>query len=419
MNEFAIVIFSILAALVILQALPILAFVASFRSLSPATIQDKSLPKAAVVLSLRGADPFLADCVRALLNQNYPQYYVQIVVDSQEDPAWEIVNEVIQRSSATHVKVSLLMVRHETCSLKGSALVQAISELDNSYEAVALVDADVVVHPDWLRELVAPLADEQIGSTTGNRWYMPQTSQWGSLVRYIWNSPAVVFMYIHQCPWGGSMALKLSVLRQARLLETWTQGVSVDAPIRKALQEMGLKVKFVPTVMMSNREGCDFSRCLRFITRQLLVIRLYSPKWMLIVMQVSITTLAFGLAIALLLIALVSGNFSATAWLAGGLASYVLAMAMLLVLLEQSVEKVVQARGEPTTRFSILLMVKILLALPLTQLVYAVTMVSAILARSIEWRGITYQIKGPWNIQLIEYRPYRLSIHQAITNASL
>jgi hypothetical protein len=215
------------------------------------------------------------------------------------------------------------------------------------------------------------------------------------------------------------MAMRLSVLRRSRLLEIWKQSVSVDVPIHKALQAMGLKVKFVPTVMMLNREECNLARCLCFITRQLLVTRLYNPQWLLIVAQVFTSTSAIVLTIALLLIALSSGNIGTAIGIAGGFACYILAMALQLVLVEQAVRRVVRARGESTTRFSALMMAKILVAIPLTQLVYAVTVVSAILMRKVEWRGIMYQIKGPWNIRLIEYRPYQLSSQSVGSNVSV
>ncbi|WP_337885500.1 glycosyltransferase family 2 protein [Fischerella thermalis] len=419
MNVLAIALFGVLTAFVVLQTFYVLAFVSSMNLPSSKTIQDELLPKAVVILSLRGADPFLADCVRALLYQNYPQYYLHIVVDSQEDPAWNIVQETILRVGARHVQVSPLIARQNTCSLKGSALVQAIKALDDSYQVVAFIDADVIAHPTWLRELVVPLMDERIGATTGNRWYITQTGQWGSLVRYLWNTVAVVFMCIQQAPWGGSIAMRLSVLRRSGLLEKWTQSISVDTPMLGALQAMGLNVKFVPTVLMPNREECNLARCLRFMTRQLLSTRLYNPQWLLIVAQVFTSTLAVVLTIVLLLIALSRGNIGTALGIVGGFASYILALAVQLVLVQQVVRRVFRARGESTTPFSALMMAKILVAIPLTQLIYAVTVVSAILTQKVEWRGITYQIKGPWNIRLIEYRPYQLSRQPIDTNFSL
>ncbi|MDM9385340.1 glycosyltransferase family 2 protein [Chlorogloeopsis sp. ULAP01] len=419
MNELAIAIFGVLAVLVILQTRYALAFVSSLSLPNSKAIQDKLLPKAAVILSLRGADPFLADCVRALLYQNYPQYDLHIVIDSQEDPAWNIVNETIQQAKVTHVQVSPLIARYNTCSLKCSALVQAICALDNSYEAAAFIDADVIAHTNWLRELVAPLVDKRIGATTGNRWYMPHTKQWGSLVRYAYNSASVVSMYIYKYAWGGSMAMNLSVLRQAQLLKTWTQSISVDAPVHRALQKVGLKVKFVPTVMMINREECNLAQCLRFIKRQLLMPRLYHPKWMLFFAQVLAPTFALVTAMGLLLISLVSGNIAAAGWIGSGFIGYILAMALLLALLEQSVRRVVRGYDELTKSFSFQFIAKILLAIPLAQLVSALATVLALLTRNVEWRGVIYQIKDPYNVKLLEYHPYQISLKPLDSKASI
>src|SRR5439155_52717 len=52
-------------------------FVALYRRRPAKPIADEQLPRAAVILSLRGADPSLAGCLRGLLAQNYPHYDVK------------------------------------------------------------------------------------------------------------------------------------------------------------------------------------------------------------------------------------------------------------------------------------------------------------------------------------------------------
>jgi cellulose synthase/poly-beta-1,6-N-acetylglucosamine synthase-like glycosyltransferase len=419
MNELAIAIFGVLAIFVVLQTSYVLPLVSSFRLPSSKAMPDEWLPKAAVILPLRCADPFLGDCVRALLQQNYPDYKLHIIVDSQKDPAWNIVTQIIQQLGATHVQVSPLIARHKTCSLKGSALVQAINALDDSYQVAAFIDADVVPHSTWLRELVAPLVDERIGATTGNRWYMPQIGQWGSLIRHLFNLGAVVSMYINKYPWGGSMAMRLSVLQQAQLLKIWRHSISVDSPVWGALQNIGLKVKFVPTVMMSNREECDLAQCWRFIQRQLLVSRLYHPTWRLAFFQVLTFTSTLAVGIALLLIAVARSNFTAAAWVGSGIVGYILAMAVLLILAEQAVRRVIRANGQKTQNFSFPVIAKILLAIPLMQLVVTLAGLSTMLKRKVEWRGVIYQIKDPYNIQLIEHHPSQVSLSSFDSKTSI
>ena len=227
MHKIAIIIFCLLVSLAIFYVCLTIAFVSklnqSQRIPQKKDLITNKLPSAAVILCLRGADPFLPKCLEALLNQNYPNYQLQIVIDSDEDPAWNIVTQTVNQAAAKHVKVSSLVVPRATCSLKCSALVQAISKLDNNCEVVALVDADTVVHSNWLRELISPLSDPQVGLTTGNRWYLPQGRYWGDVVRYIWNVAAVVQMYFYQIPWGGSLAIKTEVFRQTQLLKKWEQ----------------------------------------------------------------------------------------------------------------------------------------------------------------------------------------------------
>jgi cellulose synthase/poly-beta-1,6-N-acetylglucosamine synthase-like glycosyltransferase len=164
----AVAVFCILAGLAAGQAVSAIPFLWTMRRARRGQAAASS-PKTAVVLCLRGCDPFLPACLEAILKQDYPCYDLRIVVDSREDPAWKIVEQVVARCSTTKVQVRPLTARRDTCSLKCSSLLQALSELDDSYEAVALLDADTVPHRTWLAELVAPLADERVGAATGNR----------------------------------------------------------------------------------------------------------------------------------------------------------------------------------------------------------------------------------------------------------
>src|SRR5205807_1146701 len=143
------------------------------------------LPSVTVILPLRGADPSLARCLHGLLHQDYPRYAVRIVVDSPDDPAWGKVQELLALGYPGHVDVREEVLKHRrpTCSLKVSAQLQAVADLDERTEVAVLLDADSVPAADWLRALVAPLADPSVGACTGVRWYAPANADWGGLVR--------------------------------------------------------------------------------------------------------------------------------------------------------------------------------------------------------------------------------------------
>lgn len=418
MNTLAIATFCILMGLVFFQAIPAFAFGKALRSPSVSSCPDDQLPKAAVLLCVRGADPVLDNCIQALLAQNYPQFDLKIIVDSPEDPAWQQINNLIQSLGTDRVHISPLIDRHQTCSLKGSSLVQAINELDDTYGAVALVDSDVVVYPDWLRDLVDPLSEDHVGVTTGNRW-CPQTNRWGSLVRYHWNIACAVTMYISQVPWGGSMAISLPVLRRSRLLDTWTKSISIDAPVTRAMRELGLKVKFVPAVMMVNREDCDLNKCMRWLKRQFLNSWLYMSQRTLIIIETFLPPVLLTVAFGLGVLALPMGKFGVVAWAFGSVAGYLLTTSLIVMFLEQSVRFIVEKRGEAPVSFSPIDWTKVVLAIPLTNFVSARMMSLAMFARHVEWRGVTYQIRGPWDIELSQYQPYTSTDQPAQPNTSI
>ena len=178
MAGFGVSIFLILVALAIGQGLLTVVFLRTLVGFRRATRGEGVCPKAAVVLCLRGRDPFLEKCLELLLAQDYPDYQLQVVVDSRQDPAWEVAQRLAERHGAERVHLETLDDRRDTCSLKCSSVTQAIERLDGSFQVAALVDADTMPHPGWLRDLAAPLADERVGAATGNRWYMPAGGSW-------------------------------------------------------------------------------------------------------------------------------------------------------------------------------------------------------------------------------------------------
>jgi cellulose synthase/poly-beta-1,6-N-acetylglucosamine synthase-like glycosyltransferase len=406
MTVAATIVFWVLLGLVVAQGLMVCRFVRALFRGKRGSRPEPPGPKTAVVLCLRGADPCLPACIEGLLDQDYPDYHVHIVVDSRQDPAWQIAEEVVRRRKPGNVRIVVLAERRDTCSLKCSGVVQAVSGLDESYGAVALVDADTVPHPGWLGELLAPLADERVGAATGNRWYMPGQGSWGALARYLWNAAAVVQMYWYRIPWGGSLALKTEILRQSDLLQRWGNAFCEDTMLYRALRRQGLRVAFVPSLMMVNREQCNLGDFFRWARRQLLTARLYHPRWPAVVAHGIGTSCVLALAAGLLAAALLTRRWDAAGWAALGLGLYFLALPLLLAPMEACVRRIVRARGEATRWMTASGFLHVLAAIPLTQVVYPAALVSAMLVRMVDWRGVTYRIEGPWRIRLMQYDPY-------------
>jgi hypothetical protein len=38
--------------------------------------------------------------------------------------------------------------------------------------------------------------------------------------------------------------------------------------------------------------------------------------------------------------------------------------------------------------------------------VYPWALLAAMRMRTVDWRGVAYEIRGPWDVRMLEYRPY-------------
>jgi hypothetical protein len=399
----AVICLAILALLLCCQLIWAWRFLRQFPPQSPPVVNDDELPRVVVVLPVRGADPSLIGCLRGLLSQDYPRYEVRIIIDSTEDPAWNLVHQILGRSHGARVQVSQLQTRRETCGLKTSALLQAIGTLDESCQVVALIDADVIPYAGWLRDLVLPLTNPEVGATTGIRWFIPKTANWGSLVRSLWNVAASVQMYALHIPWGGSLALREDVLRRSDLLQKWSVSLWEDTASYRTIRDLGLQLQFVPAATMVNRETTDLKNCFRFIRRQMLNVRLYHGGWQTILAHGMGTALTLAVTLGLSVVALAAGDGLAAALLIGGLILQVAGMALGLVCVERQVHRLLRKRSDAMNAISL----KTLCALPLTHLVYFACLASASVLGKVSWRGITYEFDGPWTVRMRKYRPYR------------
>ncbi len=403
----------VLVGLVAGQSLLVWRFVRALGQTAMPLVSDELAPPATIVLCLRGGDPFLTDCLRGLIHLDYPRYDVRIVVDSPADPAHQVLDQFLHESGATNIRVENLAEKPPHRSLKCSSLRQVMLSLDSECEIVAQLDADTIAHPTWLRELATGLAPADVGAATGNRWYMPTNYSLGSLVRYTWNAAAIVQMYWYQIAWGGTLALKTSVLRESDLLDKWAMAFCEDTMLHAQLKKIGLRVAFVPSLMMINRESISLAGFLHWSSRQLLCARLYHPAWPLVLSHGLLSTFVPLLAVVVFFAAMIQGNQPVAIMMAAVLGLVGLSWITSLWPMERAVRGIAKRRGESTSWLSVVGAMKCLASMLVTQLVYPLALAGAVFARATNWRGIDYRIEGPWQIRMQEYKPFIPAPEQA------
>jgi len=407
MSTMYVALFGILIGSALIQFYLVAGFVFRLRKWRPLLLADAACPRAAVILSLRGGDPFLSRCIGGLLTQDYPNYDVLFVVDNEEDPAMPILKQMLKGTRFDRYRVEVLTNPLSTCSLKCSGLVQAIESLPASTKIVAFLDADTIPHATWLRELCTGLEANDVGAATGNRWYRPTQTSQGSLIRYLWNAAAIVQMYWYGIAWGGTLAMKLDSMRRAGILESWRRAYAEDTMVRASLAKIGEKVVFVPSLMMINREDCTVASFQSWVKRQLLSARLYHPFWILVVGHGIGSALVFLWGFGLCAAAAVQGDIIGAASVFLALFFFHGFLTCLLPWMERAVFDIAKERGEEDSwpnRPSWLAVFWLGLA---TQWIYSWALLSCLFLKRFNWRGIDYEVRGPFDIKMMGYRPYQ------------
>ncbi|MDR0705739.1 MAG: glycosyltransferase family 2 protein, partial [Planctomycetaceae bacterium] len=256
-------------------------FFRQFRRQEWTTPQNEYVPKTLICLALRGVDPFLKRHIEGLLTQDYPHYTVRFIVDNQSDPALSVIQEMIQRLGVENAEILVVKEYFETCALKCNSLYRALKTVDPAYEVIAFLDADTNPHPTWLRRLVEPLSDSRFTVTTGQRWFCPDKSNPGSIVRQLWMEACFVLFYSQRLIWGGSFAIRREALFQNEIIEQWKTVLTEDITLSMSLAKSGQKTAIIPDLVMVNRETCTLRSFYHWATRQTLYGKLYHTTWFL------------------------------------------------------------------------------------------------------------------------------------------
>lgn len=391
-----------------------------YRSYRTQPLPAAQLPATAVILCLRGSDPYLDSCLAQLTDQNYPDYDLWIVLDSPLDPARIVAERWQTISPRARVHLTYMDDISVQTSLKCNALIHGIKQLDDRIEAVVLIDADTIPYSNWLRNMVSPLVGDDIGIVTGSRWYDPSSRCWGSQLRFAYNAFALVPMCIMDALWPGSLSLRREVFSNPNLIKRLSQAPCEDDVFLRTLRETGLRLLNTPACVMLNREECGVASCFGFVRRQLLWTRLSNPAWRGVLIATAVAYFWLCGGAVLLALAGVYGTSMQVFGLATFMIGVLAADMALIVGLHRAVsQQIEQTAGVPPIRISVRASLQLSACLLMLISFFTAAVVSAALARSVQWRGVFYVVQSPRRIEMVAYAPYATDELCAVSNHSL
>ncbi len=360
--------------------------------------RHRPVGRVAVFAPCKGLDVDLEENLRALMEQDYPDFEVSFVVESIDDPACLVIRGIM--AGYPHVATRLVVAGQAVESgQKVHNLRVATAQLSPGIEYLAFLDSDARPRPEWLRMLIARFTQKEIGAVTGYRWFIPARPTLANHVLYSLNCDVMTLLgrSAHYLVWGGSWAIRREVFDRIDFRTAWKGTLSDDLVASRLLRQARMPVRFEPAAVVASPVDYRWPGMLSFVRRQYLVGRYYVPHWWAFALVGFTITKALWLAqIAAIVWGLWGGPM--TPWIPAAVLAALFATHVYRGQVRQDLvgtyfpERIGQLRH--ARRFDIWLN-------PLAGLVNWLAVAASMFGRDITWRGISYRVLAGGRIRAV------------------
>lgn len=233
--------------------------------------QPHALPPACVIVPVKGHDAGLRENLAALASLDYPDYSLIVTARTADD-----IPPGVLPPRATIV---LAHGAGPRASEKVQNLAAAVRAAGLRPQVYAFADSDGRVTPRWLRALVAPLEDPDVGASTGYRWCVPAPPAFWPMLRSVWNATAIECLPPRgaRFAWGGAMAIRKETFFRIGVPDAWKDAISDDFSLSAAVRRAGLRIAFAPGALAPSLDRPSAREFLGWARRQMLLTRFCDP----------------------------------------------------------------------------------------------------------------------------------------------
>ncbi|MHB8501331.1 MAG: bacteriohopanetetrol glucosamine biosynthesis glycosyltransferase HpnI [Candidatus Acidiferrales bacterium] len=223
---------------------------------------DRSFtPPVSIIKPVRNVDREAYENFASFCRLDYPEYEIVFAVADREDP----VIPVIHRLQRDFPKCAIRLVTaaaHLGANNKVNNLCQSVQAA--KYELVVMSDSDVRVDPDYLRNVVDPFSDPQMGVVTALYRGIPGRSLASALEdlgMYTDSAPAALVARKLEgnmrFAFGWTMATTKRVLSEIGGFESMVNHHSDDFELGNRISQLGYRVELMrkPVVMVLPEES--------------------------------------------------------------------------------------------------------------------------------------------------------------------
>lgn len=242
--------------------------------------QSNDRSRVALIIPVKGAPDNFDRFLDLALHQEYDNYRIVFVTQSEDDPArLAILSRIEQVGDGAPPVTTVVAGLAEDEGQKVHNQLAALRLLEPKDQIIAFADADIVGSRDWLRKLVTPLNAGMADCTTGYRWFIPQTQNLACLLATNLNGGVAMLAGPRWSTllWGGSMALTRETFDELDLRSLLRGSLNDDLQISMAARMAGKRLLYVRSLLAPTPVSYTWASLFEFGRRQYFQVRVYAP----------------------------------------------------------------------------------------------------------------------------------------------
>ena len=219
------------------------------RSFGEGSSLPRSFPAVSILKPLKGLDDNLFDNLESFCNQDYPEYEIIFALQDYNDPAYQIAKKMKDKYPGMDISI-IVKQCDDGLNPKVNNLIPAYGIA--KHPLILISDSNVMVDGNYLREIVKPISDPEVGLVSNLIKGVGGRSVGAVLENLHMNSfvlGSVCFLdkFLKMpCVIGKSMLMKREDLEEIGGLTAVKDVLAEDYLIGKMMREKGKKVVLSP-----------------------------------------------------------------------------------------------------------------------------------------------------------------------------
>jgi ceramide glucosyltransferase len=208
-------------------------------------------PPVSLLKPVRGVDFGSYENFSSFCRQDYPDYEILFAVNDETDPAVPLIQRLAAEFPQRRIRL-IVGAEQIGANRKVNKLVRLAREAQ--HDILALTDGDVRVHPNYLREVVAPFADGKTGAVTSFYRAIAEKSLGAELEAIGASSDFFAGVLVAEWKEGMTFALGASIVTTKHWLGK-IGGLAAIANMHSDDYELGHRIAKAGGQVLLSREG--------------------------------------------------------------------------------------------------------------------------------------------------------------------